>query len=133
MALDGPTQYLVTITAIEVAIALVIGMCIGLTAAYFGGRVDALIMRVVDLQLSFPAILVALILVAILGKGIDKVVIALVLVQCSRPSTGCTRDFGRPWMTISTRQRRSRSSRACAVRRIDCWKLDSRGMLQRNF
>ena len=62
-------------------IALVIGMGIGLAAAYFGGRTDAVIMRVVDLQLSFPAILVALILVSILGKGIDKIVIALVVVQ----------------------------------------------------
>ena len=62
-------------------IALIIGMSIGLMAAYFGGRVDALIMRVVDLQLSFPAILVALILISILGKGVDKVIIALVVVQ----------------------------------------------------
>lgn len=62
-------------------IALLIGMCVGLLAAYHGGRVDTVVMRVVDLQLSFPAILVALILVAILGKGVDKVVIALVLVQ----------------------------------------------------
>ncbi len=62
-------------------IAFVLGMAIGLTAGYLGGRTDAFIMRVVDLQLSFPAILVALILVAILGKGVDKVIIALVLVQ----------------------------------------------------
>jgi peptide/nickel transport system permease protein len=62
-------------------IALIIGMSIGLIAAYFGGRVDAIIMRVVDLQLSFPAILVALILVAVLGKGVDKVIIALIFVQ----------------------------------------------------
>lgn len=62
-------------------IALVIGMSVGLAAAYFGGRTDSVIMRVVDLQLSFPAILVALILVAILGKGIDKIIIALVVVQ----------------------------------------------------
>jgi peptide/nickel transport system permease protein len=62
-------------------IALVIGMSIGLAAAYFGGRTDSVIMRVVDLQLSFPAILVALILVSILGKGIDKIIIALVVVQ----------------------------------------------------
>src|SRR3546814_19778641 len=41
----------------------------------------ALIMRLVDLQLSFPAILVALILVAILGRGADQVMIALILVQ----------------------------------------------------
>lgn len=62
-------------------IALIIGMSIGLIAAYFGGRVDAIIMRIVDLQLSFPAILVALILISILGKGVDKVIIALVIVQ----------------------------------------------------
>jgi peptide/nickel transport system permease protein len=62
-------------------IAFALGMAVGLAAAYFGGRTDAFIMRVVDLQLSFPAILVALILVAILGKGVDKVIVALVLVQ----------------------------------------------------
>jgi peptide/nickel transport system permease protein len=62
-------------------IAMVIGMTIGLTAAYFGGRTDTVIMRVVDLQLSFPAILIALVLIAVLGKGIDKVIIALVTVQ----------------------------------------------------
>ena len=62
-------------------IALAIGTAIGLLAAYRGGWLDALIMRLVDLQLSFPAILVALILVAILGRGADKVMIALILVQ----------------------------------------------------
>ncbi len=62
-------------------IALAIGTAVGLLAAYRGGWIDALIMRLVDLQLSFPAILVALILVAILGRGADKVMIALILVQ----------------------------------------------------
>jgi len=62
-------------------VALAIGTAVGLLAAYHGGWIDALIMRVVDLQLSFPAILVALILVAILGRGADKVMIALILVQ----------------------------------------------------
>ncbi len=62
-------------------IALLIGLSVGLFAAYYGGRVDSLIMRVVDLQLSFPAILIALLLVAVLGKGIDKIIIALVTVQ----------------------------------------------------
>jgi peptide/nickel transport system permease protein len=62
-------------------VALAIGTAIGLLAAYRGGWLDALIMRIVDLQLSFPAILVALILVAILGRGADKVMIALILVQ----------------------------------------------------
>ena len=62
-------------------VALLLGTALGLAAAYRGGWLDALIMRIVDLQLSFPAILVALILVAILGRGADKVMIALILVQ----------------------------------------------------
>lgn len=62
-------------------IALMIGMTVGLSAAYFGGRTDTIIMRIVDLQLSFPAILVALILLAVLGKGVEKIIIALVVVQ----------------------------------------------------
>lgn len=66
---------------ISVAGALAIGSAVGLAAAYFGGWIDALLMRIVDIQLSFPAILVALILLAILGKGVDKVIIALIIVQ----------------------------------------------------
>jgi len=62
-------------------IALVIGMTVGLIAAYAGGRTEAIIMRVVDLQLSFPASLVALMLVAALGKGVDKIILALVVAQ----------------------------------------------------
>lgn len=62
-------------------IALTIGVIIGLVAAYFGGKTDTFIMRVVDMQLSFPAILVALVLLVTLGKGIDKTIIALVVVQ----------------------------------------------------
>jgi peptide/nickel transport system permease protein len=61
--------------------ALTLGLLLGLTAAYLGGWVDALVMRVVDLQLSFPAILLALILLAIFGQGLDKVIIALVAIQ----------------------------------------------------
>ena len=62
-------------------IALIIGMAIGLVAAYAGGRIEALIMRIVDLQLSFPASLVALMMVAALGKGVDKIILALVIAQ----------------------------------------------------
>ncbi len=62
-------------------LAMAIGAAVGLIAAYAGGRVETLIMRFVDLQLSFPAILIALMLVAVLGKGIDKIIIALVVVQ----------------------------------------------------
>ena len=61
--------------------ALAIGLAIGLIAAYAGGWLDALIMRIVDLQLSFPSILIALVLLAVLGQGVDKIVIALITVQ----------------------------------------------------
>jgi peptide/nickel transport system permease protein len=67
--------------AISGVIAATVGMTVGLTAAYAGGRIESFIMRVVDLQLSLPTILVALILVAMLGKGVDKIIIALVVVQ----------------------------------------------------
>ena len=62
-------------------IALSIGMSMGLAAVYFGGKIDTLIMRIVDFQLSFPAILVTIILLAILGKGLDKTIIALTIIQ----------------------------------------------------
>lgn len=62
-------------------IALTLGMAIGLAAGYAGGWIDALIMRIVDLQLSFPSILIALVLLAVLGQGVDKIVVALVFVQ----------------------------------------------------
>ena len=61
--------------------ALLIGAGLGLVAAYYGGKVETASMRVVDLQLSFPASVVALILLAVLGRGVDKVVIALIIVQ----------------------------------------------------
>jgi peptide/nickel transport system permease protein len=62
-------------------IALAIGLVLGLCAAYFGGRTETLIMRIADIQLSFPAILIALILLAVLGQGTLKIIAALVTVQ----------------------------------------------------
>ncbi len=61
--------------------ALAVGTVLGLIAAYFGGRIDSFVMRAVDIQLGFPSILVALILLTALGKGVDKIIIALVIVQ----------------------------------------------------
>ena len=61
--------------------AVLIGLALGLLAAWRGGWIETVIMRTVDIQLSFPALLVALLLLAALGKGVDKVIIALILVQ----------------------------------------------------
>ena len=70
-----------TVGAMSGAFAFVMGVAVGITAAYLGGRLDAVIMRIVDIQLGFPAILIALILLAVLGRGVDKVIIALVASQ----------------------------------------------------
>jgi peptide/nickel transport system permease protein len=67
--------------AASTLLALALGLAAGLTAAYLGGRVETVIMRIVDIQLSFPAILIALILLAVLGQGVGKIVAALVTVQ----------------------------------------------------
>jgi peptide/nickel transport system permease protein len=69
------------VAGLATVIALAIGMCAGILAAYFGRLADTVIMRVVDLQLGFPSILIALILLAVLGRGVDKVILALVLAQ----------------------------------------------------
>jgi peptide/nickel transport system permease protein len=71
----------VMVGVVSTVIALAIGLSLGLLAGYAGGRVEALIMRVADIQLAFPPILVALILLALTGRGVDKIIIALVTVQ----------------------------------------------------
>ena len=64
-----------------VVLSTLIGAVAGLLAAFKGGWVDTLVMRLVDFILGFPTILVALVLLAVMGRGVDKVVIALVVVQ----------------------------------------------------
>ncbi len=61
--------------------AACVGTTLGLLAAFFGRRIDTIVMRVVDLQLSFPSILVALMILAVLGKSVTNVVLALVIVE----------------------------------------------------
>lgn len=65
----------------SVVIASTIGALIGVLSAYIGGRFDALVMRIVDLQLSFPSILIALVMLTVFGRGLDKVILSLVFVQ----------------------------------------------------
>lgn len=73
------TSLAVGVTAGVLAMGL--GASLGLTAAYSGGRLDAFIMRFVDLMLGFPTILVALMILVIFGQGTGKVILALVFVQ----------------------------------------------------
>ena len=62
-------------------IAASLGVTVGLLSAYAGGRIEAVLMRIVDMQLSFPAVLIALMLIAALGSGVEKVILAIIGVQ----------------------------------------------------
>jgi dipeptide transport system permease protein len=74
-------RYSLFIGCIVVSISLVVGILIGLFAGYVGGSVDTLIMRLMDIILAFPSLLLALALVAILGPSLTNAMIAIALVQ----------------------------------------------------
>ncbi len=73
-------QYSLFIGIVVVSIALTGGIIIGLLAGFFGGWVDTVIMRVMDVVLAFPSLLLALVLVAILGPGLTNAMIAIAIV-----------------------------------------------------
>ena len=73
-------QYSLFIGIVVVAIALIGGVVIGLVAGFYGGWVDSVIMRVMDVVLAFPSLLLALVLVAILGPGLTNAMIAIAIV-----------------------------------------------------
>jgi peptide/nickel transport system permease protein len=73
-------RYSLSIGFITVAIALTVGVPLGAVAGYYGGWVDEVIMRAVDVLYSFPFLVLAIALVAVLGQGFWKLILALVLV-----------------------------------------------------
>lgn len=68
------------IAIVSVGIAAAIGTVVGLISGYFGGTVDLIVMRIVDIFLGFPPLILALALVAVLGPGVINVSIALIVV-----------------------------------------------------
>ena len=62
---------------VSVAIALSLGLTIGIVAGFFGGRIDAILMRIVDVLLAFPSLILALIAVFALGPGLFNAMIAV--------------------------------------------------------
>jgi dipeptide transport system permease protein len=73
-------QYSLLIGAVVVVFALSAGIVVGLIAGYAGGWVDTVLMRIMDLILAFPSLLLALVMVAILGPGLFNMMIAIALV-----------------------------------------------------
>lgn len=70
-------RYSVTMGLISVAISTTIGMAIGAVAGYFGGQVDNIIMRILDVIQSLPAMLLTIVISAALGSGYFNTILAL--------------------------------------------------------
>jgi len=73
-----------TVSAIAIFVGGIVGTALGLISGYFGGRTDALLMRLVDISLSLPTILLALVLVAAVGPSFGTVIIVLVVLLWAR-------------------------------------------------
>jgi peptide/nickel transport system permease protein len=67
------------VSLVSVAGAGLLGFCLGLLAGYFGGPVDALVMRLADLQLAFPFILLALAIIALLGPSLGNIIVVFIV------------------------------------------------------
>lgn len=65
------------VASLSVLVSLGLGSLMGMTAGFFGGAVDTLIMRLVDIVLSIPALLLAIITVAVLGPGLQNLILIL--------------------------------------------------------
>ncbi len=75
------SQFSLFIGVVVVSVALVSGVCLGLVAGTFGGWIDTIIMRIMDVILAFPSLLLALVLVAVLGPSLLNAMIAIAIVQ----------------------------------------------------
>lgn len=65
---------------VAVGIAMILGMTFGVIAGYYGGWIDSLIMRIVDIMFAFPALLLAIVIVAVIGTGLEKAMVAIGIV-----------------------------------------------------
>jgi dipeptide transport system permease protein len=74
-------RYSLFIGCVVVSLSLVVGIFLGLLAGFFGGKVDTFIMRIMDVVLAFPSLLLALVLVALLGPSLINAMIAIAIVQ----------------------------------------------------
>ncbi|MFK7890202.1 MAG: ABC transporter permease [Granulosicoccus sp.] len=64
---------------VSITVALIIGTAIGLIAGYFGGRVDIIVMQIMDVLLAFPSLILGLIIVAMMGPSVTNLIIAIAL------------------------------------------------------
>lgn len=89
----------------SVSLAIVVGMLLGATAGFFGGAVDMIVMRVMDVMLAFPSILLALAIVVLIGNGLLNVMLAVGIVSIPTYArivrSGVLGESGREYVTAS--------------------------------
>jgi peptide/nickel transport system permease protein len=82
----------------SVALAMMIGVPIGMVSGYLGGRIDAVIMRLIDVLLAFPGVLLAIVIISVLGPGLANAILAVavytipIFARLSRGSTLTVKD-----------------------------------------
>jgi peptide/nickel transport system permease protein len=101
--------------------SMLIGTFMGLVAAWFGGRVDSFIMRVVDFQLSIPSLMVGLLVLTILGKGVDRIIIAIILIQWTY--------FARTARSVALAELRKDYVEAAKCLRFSAWRINVKHIL----
>ena len=78
------TRIALVVAVIAASLACLLGTVLGFCAGFFGGKVDVIISRVVDIWMSFPAVLLSIVLVAVIGAGLHAVIIAIVIIDWTR-------------------------------------------------
>ena len=78
------TRIALVVAVVAACLACVVGTLLGLVAGYFGGKVDMAISRLVDVWMAFPPVLLSVVLVAVIGAGLEAVIIAIVVVDWTR-------------------------------------------------
>ncbi len=74
------TRATLSVGFVALSIATAVGIVFGVLSGYFGGAVDSIIMRIVDILFAFPALLLAIVIAAVLGTGLEKAMIAIGIV-----------------------------------------------------
>ena len=72
------------VALVAATLAALLGTVLGMLAGFYGGKTDMLISRAVDIWMSFPAVLLSIVLVAVIGAGLHAVIIAIVIIDWTR-------------------------------------------------
>lgn len=78
------TRTALTVAFVAATIAAFVGTIVGLLAGYFGGWVDTVVSRLIEIWMAFPAVLLSILIVAILGSGIHSVIVAIAIIDWTR-------------------------------------------------